>query len=200
MVQLDISQYSFSDAGASACTVIASAAMKHILERLASNPAAAFDAASLSQVVTDGVQQFTRINGGRGHLAVDELGPAFFGGVHMVDGGILQGLIVDRNAFADLLTQVRQLTPVGFLGAVITKPPETVAIVLPPAGSSSSMYFFFDSHSRPHLGHHGAYLVECSSAADLLVCLQDVFIPIEVDGDDQMNMMYNMYEATVFRT
>jgi len=73
-------------------------------------------------------------------------------------------------------------------------------------------YAFFDSHSRPQLGFTGSYLVVSKSQEDIVRRLQSIFIHIPVDDVDEvgmdelgwnyiynMQMMYNMFEASVFQ-
>lgn len=109
-----------------------------------------------------------------------------------------------------------------YIGLIITKPPETVCLLLPPiektpagsntAAASSSRYVFFDSHSRPQLGFYGSYLVASSRQEDIVRRLQSIFIPLPVDDVDEvgmdelgwnyiynMQMMYNMFEASVLQ-
>lgn len=202
VMELGVSQYTFAEAGASACTVIASAAMKHLLEELSANSSCEIDADRLSTIVTEGVIQFAQLNPGGRHLAVDELDPSFFGNVKQVSGGLLQGMLTETHAFANLFRQIRQLEvdPRGCIGIVLTKPPETVAFLLPPLGQSR--YFFFDSHSRPQWGLQAAYLVECEGEEGVEFCLRRVLstLPFSAFGSaDPSAMMYDMFEANVFQ-
>lgn len=166
-----------------------------------------------------------------------------------LDGGIIQGMLTDLNCFPNLFDKARSHAEAGngiiltqyascsiiillittinhviagkYIGLIITKPPETVCLLLPPiettpAGSntvaSSSRYVFFDSHSRPQLGFYGSYLVSSSRQEDIVKRLQSVFIPLPVDDVDEvgmdelgwnyiynMQMMYNMFEASVLQ-
>eukprot|EP01039_Chlorochromonas_danica_P002417 gene2417-2650_t len=202
VMELGVSQYTFAEAGASACTVIASAAMKHLLEELSVNPSREIDVDRLSNIVTEGVIQFAQLNLGGGHLAVDELDPSFFGTVKQVPGGLLQGILTESHAFTDLFHQIRQLEvdPRGYIGVVLTKPPETVAFLLPPLGQSR--HFFFDSHSRPQWGIQAAYLVECEGEEGIEFCLRRVLstLPFSAFGSsDPSAMMYDMFEASIFQ-
>jgi len=102
-----------------------------------------------------------------------------------------------------------------YIGLIITKPPETVCVLLPPmeaTPASSSRYVFFDSHSRPQLGFYGSYLVASTRQEDVVRRLQSIFIPLPVDDVDEvgmdelgwnyiynMQMMYNMFEASVLQ-
>lgn len=171
-----------------------------------------------------------------------------------LDGGIIQGMLTDLNCFRNLFDTARSHAEAGngimltqrtsciiiiiilliaiinhvmagkYIGLIITKPPETVCLLLPPietiettpAGTnttaSSSRYVFFDSHSRPQLGFYGSYLVASSRQEDIVRRLQSIFIPLPVDDVDEvgmdelgwnyiynMQMMYNMFEASVLQ-
>lgn len=171
--------------------------MKYLLELLAASPDCVFSERALSEVVTEGVMRFSQVSGGREHLAVDELGPGFFGDVRMLDSGFFQGVITEPTVYKQIFSQARESSgKKGYVGVIITKPPETVAIVLSNDGRRS---FFFDSHSRPQLGLHGAYLVECGNDAAVESCLRRVFIPFPADPHDPVNFMYNMCDATAFQ-
>jgi hypothetical protein len=206
VVELGISQYSFEE-GASACTVIASAAMRHLLIELTLSSAYSVDLDVLRQIVIDGVAQFARSGLGQ-HLAVDKLGHTFFQPATMADNGLLHGML-QVGAFTRLIQQVRSVASsrTGYVGVVITKPPETIALLLPlsqTGAAEASRYFFFDSHSRPHLGHDSAYLLECGNEDTIVACLESIFPPLPLDPFDdhsrldEFTMMYNMFEASVF--
>lgn len=178
--------------------MIASSVMKHLLRQLKLNANVQISSSELVQVVTKGVDLYNQICPTKTHLAVDELGPQFFEEIHMVDGGMFQGILTNRNMFHEMFQHARSTTdPSKFVGIVITKPPETVAVILPPI--SANRWFFYDSHSRPQFQYDGSYLAECSTEQEVIHWLQRVFIPFPVDINDPMNMMYNLCEGTFFQ-
>jgi hypothetical protein len=92
--------------------------------------------------------------------------------------------------------------PGKYIGLVITKPPETVCVLLPPRGAQAGAKFiFFDSHSRPQFGISGSYVVVCDDERAVVNRLSSIFTPLPSEGDEDnyMLMMYNMFEATAFQ-
>jgi hypothetical protein len=134
------------------------------------------------------------------HLAVDELGSKFFTSVHIVGQGF-QGLLTDQSSFLKMTTEAERLcSDSQYIGIVITKPPETVAIVIPGRGiSKERSVFFFDSHSRPEQNLHGSYLVICNSVESVITRLKRIFPTMAgLDYGNLANSLYNMFEATYF--
>jgi hypothetical protein len=186
--------------GASACTIIAASATKYMLEQLQQSSSFHFESEILTTLLTDAVIQFNSSHGGMHHLAVDELGHDFFDKVKLVPNGLQQGLLTNDNAFSTLFQDARRnaVNKSAYIGIIITKPPETIAVILPPSGTNR--YFLFDSHSRPQLGYENAYLIECDNEIELISCIDRVIIPFPMDDSDgQLNMMYNMFEASIFQ-
>eukprot|EP01031_Cornospumella_fuschlensis_P028935 gene28935-34923_t len=207
-LDIGISQYSFSQ-GTSACTVIAASAMKYLVRLLNASHGAIVDRNALHDVIHQGVQMYNslpRKHSGVEHLAADELGSGFYSPLHMVDE-ILQGVITTKNAYKTLIEQAYNLAPnnSGYIGVIVTKPPETVAFVLPPRHLPPSVtprYIFFDSHTRPHLSLHSAYVVECANVSQLEKCLERIFVPFLTEEGDLGGfemMMYNLFQANVFQ-
>lgn len=206
VVVLNVSQYSFSDIGASACTVIASSIMQHLLVQFdrMNNESASSDIFQMTQIVTQGVNIFRTTTFGRSveHLAVDELGPRFFIDVHNLEAGFYQGLLSNSSAFHEMIRCAKVAAdPTKHIGIIITKPPETVAIIIPPElHGREGKYYFFDSHSRPQDGFQNAYLIASNKEDSIIRKLKQIFPVIDLGmSDDYMSMMYNMFEASAFQ-
>ena len=150
VIILNVSQYSFSDIGASACTVIASSIVQHLLVQFdrIHNQNASSDVSQMTQTVTQGVNMFRTISIGRSveHLAVDELGPRFFVDISNLEAGFYQGLLSNPSAFHEMIRCAKVAAdPTKHIGVIITKPPETVAIIIPPEDRGrEGTYYFFD--------------------------------------------------------
>jgi len=229
-MDLGVSQYDLGG-GTSACTPIAASVLEHLLEcahrasastqgqaQIApdSSPTTqieivtetettqtqTFDPAALTRAITRGVQRYAELPlGSREHLAVDELAQS----PGTACGGPLQGLLTSPRPFQALFRQARQLAAPGHVGIVITKPPETVCVLLPPlpphTGFPAPQYVFFDSHSRPFLGFNGAYVVCSPDEGEIEARLGAIFTPLPDDGSENnwMQQAYNSFEGYVFQ-
>jgi len=207
VIQSEHSQYTFEN-GKSACTPIACQAAIEILNIL--KQATPF--VPTPQIITDilfsGVQAYQEhlLTRGVEHSAVDEVlknVPSFeklrCPGGEM--GGCLQGLTSNPSSFADVFQQAysfQDIPPDSSIAVVITKPPETLLVVLPPRATENGTYHLFDSHSRPQFGIDGAYVYSSEDLSSLENLLQNIF-PYHRSGraDDMMLMMYNSFDATV---
>jgi hypothetical protein len=206
IISLSISQYSFAEAGSSACTVIAASMVDFLLAALQSgvNPQS-FSAEQLSDIVIEGVTKYSQIpHHGVQHLSVDELDSGFFVSVLPVPGGLLQGLLDEEQAFQRLFQQAQSIgDQAKFTGLILTKPPETICIILPPANDGShGPYILFDSHSRPQDGLDGSYMFVATGKQSLINRLKHIFPSFgsSVFDGGFMASMYNMFEATVFQS
>jgi hypothetical protein len=226
-LQLEISQYTFSEAGASACTAIALFAVKHLVQTL--DRGQPVDIASdgfriaLSEAIFAGVSHFGTLTVARDrHASVEEISGAVTNELtNVTDAMPIQGMLSDRACFANMFESVRsKVTNRGkFTGIVLTKPPETVCVVVPPLDcpAGTGTYMFFDSHSRPELGFDGCYLVSSTSEADIIHRLNTIFPAFagfggsEGFGDEDggeggaeqwclAEAMYNMVDATGFQS
>eukprot|EP00569_Conticribra_weissflogii_P005862 CAMPEP_0171342234 /NCGR_PEP_ID=MMETSP0878-20121228/13767_1 /TAXON_ID=67004 /ORGANISM="Thalassiosira weissflogii, Strain CCMP1336" /LENGTH=334 /DNA_ID=CAMNT_0011844843 /DNA_START=33 /DNA_END=1037 /DNA_ORIENTATION=- len=106
----------------------------------------------------------------------------------------------------------------NFVAAVITKPPETVLVLLPifatnisGSGDSSGYnndsqsYILLDSHPRPnqhapHNPQHGSYALFHSDLSGLVGSLKEIFPVTELGPDvpEMMGMMYNSFDVYPF--
>ena len=217
VICLEISQYTFAEVGASACTAISLAALSKILfalkfgnlDNISSN---------LTNAIFESINSLTVIYGGNRHLSVDELATSLMPPyMHSVSAVPLQGLLsYQYNHFRNAFAEARRLCAAdtasssasSSIGIVITKPPETVCVILPPVSAavsdshppttttttSSSKYYLFDPHARPQLGLDGAYLVSSELEVDILQRLDELFplLPVDSDcGDYGGGGMYN---------
>jgi hypothetical protein len=97
--------------------------------------------------------------------------------------------------------------PAGYLAVVLTKPPETVLVLLPvppletPRGSEVEdgwPFLLFDSHARPASHLAGAHLVAHTTLEALGMTLAALWPAMVIEDADPMQMlMYNTIEATV---
>ena len=215
VVVLGISQYTFSEMGASACTSISVAAMMALLEHYDRDEQREMmiSEEQLSNSVICGVMSHS----GAGHASVEELlmlSPDLNSKLTKIDQENklpLQGLLTQPAPFELLLDKVVTLNQNRHkaIGVIITKPPETVVVILPAA--DRNRYALFDSHSRPQLGIDGSYLVETSQRAEIINRLHDIF-PLQeqsfgtemessmIDENESfMTQMYATFEGSAFQ-
>ena len=205
VVELGISQYSFGESGSSACTVIACAVVKLILTKaITSNDIP--DIAELTSALQTGISFYRTLPTNTvSHLSVDELGSFMSGTVSARGDGPIQGLLTTPNHFEDMFSQARErCDPTKHVGIIVTKPPETVCVVLPPQNAplgGNHKYTLFDSHSRPQYGLSTSYMVICDGERGLIQRLRSIFTALDMEGgEDYMQLMYNMFEGSVFQS
>ncbi len=218
VLQLEISQYTFSDAGSSACTAIALSAMASVVTMLDSGNAIDFSSdrfrIALSDSICNGVSQFSTTTVSRDrHASVEEIGTTMVADFKSVTDVPVQGMLSDAGCFASTFATVRTkaVDLRKYIGIVITKPPETVCVVIPPvsAPAGEDTFVFFDSHSRPELGFDGCYLVSSHHEQEIIDRLNTIFPAFagfsgaEGGGDEDHDLaeaMYNMFDATAFQS
>lgn len=206
VVPLSVSQYSFGECGSSACTAIAASMMKYLLEQQAggagSDVYSVLEPNILNNVLINGVAKYTTLYHNQ-HLAADELGPDYFDTIQMVGAGVTQGILSNPSAFRAMFQSIRDNCSDGQpIGIIITKPPETVCVILPPKDvASGGLYFFFDSHARPQEGLEGSYLVMCQTEDSLIRRLEKLFPSFNFGSEESSYItdMYNMFEGTSFQ-
>ena len=219
---LGISQYTFSEMGSSACASISVAAMMALLEHYDRNDQREMmiSEEQLSNSVICGVMSHS----GAGHASAEELlmlSPDLNSKLTKIDQENklpLQGLLTQPAPFELLLDKVVTLNQNRHkaIGVIITKPPETVVVILPAADSGETSgnrnrYALFDSHSRPQLGIEGSYLVETSQRAEIINRLHDIF-PLQEqsfgtemessmmdENESFMTQMYATFEGSAFQ-
>jgi hypothetical protein len=158
------------------------------------------DPSELMTCVWSGVSHFQSLPVEmRRHLAGDELGTD-----NVSTKGTLQGLLSTPYHFQELFAQARVCAnATDHIGIIVTKPPETVCVILPPVSCLPGVkkFILFDSHSRPQLGLDGSYMYFSNSERDLVMRLEGLFIPLPMEPGgtiDYIQDMYNMFEGTVF--
>ena len=97
----------------------------------------------------------------------------------------------------------------AYIAVVITKPPETVLVLLPPltssASGSNSSYILLDSHPRPQqlIPHcpSGSYALFHPTLSSLVSSIKQIFPVTELGNDipEMMAMMYNSFDAYPFQ-
>jgi hypothetical protein len=141
---------------------------------------------------------------GISHLSVEEClqyKKDLFPNMKLIDN--FQGATSAPNCFEDLIKRVRESSHDlnKHIAVVITKPPETVLLILSPLALKESPKFgVFDSHPRPQLGLTGSYLLSSSDSAEITSHLRALF-PCGSSRSltSLWEEMYSAYEASVFQ-
>lgn len=203
---LELSQYTLTDSSSSACTGIAWTFCAVALESLAAGKR--IDSIeALTEILLDGVSTFESISrsSGGSHMSIEEFVALTSSHDRIKMCHAPTQCVLSESAIRQYFSEVfddAAISTDNAVGIVITKPPETIAIVFPArtgALSSSKKYFLFDSHSRPQYGIEGAYFVSSSSVDDIVRRVMLIFPPTEGLGDSVMAMMYNCFEASLFQ-
>ena len=209
MTVLPISQYSFPN-GSSACTAISSMVLGEFLYRLDVGEVdeSMHDPSKLCGYLIESVNEyqkfkdFSKLNSD--HLSVDEF---FTSTEHLWTklnkiGGFHQANLQDSFVYRNLINSIiPSCDSKKHIGIILTKPPETIFIILSPSSGPSKHYYLFDSHSRPQLGIEGAYLYSSEHLPDIVKRLEIIFPTLEMhSGESLDNLMYNFIEATVFQS
>lgn len=204
MLKLEWSQYIFEEAGSSACTAIAMSVIVTLLKHIRHSSLQSLAQEELQNALVEGVVKYNEINsfGDAKHFSAEELLPIFSDSLAVL--GNTQGVTTDASAFRQLFKNVFSREKVGnYVGIVITKPPETVCILVPTESATSSsdsalQYALFDSHARPQYGYSGAYLLLSYAEEEIIQHLQMLFPGLTEGEGSVYEMMYNMFDATTF--
>jgi hypothetical protein len=201
---LELSQYRLTERSSSACTSIAWTFSAVVLESLRSGKDFE-NVEELTAILFEGVGLFEsvrRLSSGA-HLSVEEFVQLLQNDRNVKMCGMPTQCILSATNIRDFLAGVYHNHAVSIdrpVGIVITKPPESVAVVLSPAsGAVAAKYYFFDSHPRPQFGIDGAYLVACDDIEGIVARLGLIFPVMEGTGDSMMDMMYNSFEGSIFQ-
>lgn len=124
---------------------------------------------------------------------------------HSPRQGVLSSGMNHPLGLETLLSQCQadNTNPESYLAVIITKPPETVTVLLPP--SPSLHYILLDFHPRPNqLSPHfpaGSYALFHPNLNSLVTSLKHFFPVTELGNDipEMMAMMYNSFDAYPFR-
>jgi len=179
-----LSQYSV-DSGRSACTCMALYAAQEYLQ----NPI--MTAERIEECIRQGSKIYRTLQTTVEHTAVDDVISAF-------------PSLQIRSTHQDMLHRDRNMGLMGVLSriqgpacCIVTKPPETVLVILPPPNSHP--YILLDTHPRPQqFSTETAYARLCTQPAGLYASLEDIFAKVELSDVDPFAMqLYNAFEVTV---
>ena len=115
-----------------------------------------------------------------------------------------------HGTWRKILTQCQLDAPDkwSYIACVVTKPPETVLVLLrPPNGNaspSSTSYVLLDSHPRPNCMPHrpnGSYALFHTSLDGLVGSLKKIFPVTNLGSDvpEMMAVMYNSFDVYPFQ-
>ena len=232
-IHCEISQYSDASQGRSACTAIALVMASKLLNAITTTnnnyPEGLIDSEFLSSSIKDGIGLHTALVGNRKsddgveHTSVEEI-------LHLCENDNSSSSNSGDGTFKQILSLLEQTDepqqgilssksdhPFGleailyscqdkhsYIAVVITKPPETVLVLLPPHFTSPT-YILLDSHPRTNLisPHYpsGSYALIHSTLSDLVASLKQIF-PVTELGDDvaeMFTMMYNSFDVYQFK-
>lgn len=221
IIHSEISQYSDPN-GRSACTSIALTMAASALSALhQSKNDASFEntinSTFLAESIRQGVQTYNEIaknnQAGAEHLSVEEflqLSASLhkFDCLKLLPNSPRQGILSSSNdnpmGFESIISQCQSEATSQFLiGVVITKPPETVLILVPPSGQQHQ-YVLLDSHPRPNqlipYQPAGSYALFHPNLPSLVRSLKDIFSVLDLGSDvnEMMAMMYNSFDVYPF--
>lgn len=226
-VHSDISQYSDS-LGKSACTSIALTMACNLFQM--TNLEGVINSEFLSNSVQEGIRLYSAFRGssanGMEHSSVEELLTAFSASADNNSNptarkisaslkqfnfsprqGILSNSTDNPMCLETVLSQCQSdaMDPQSYIAIVITKPPETILVLLPPRSQSQAMYILLDSHPRPQqlLPHcpTGSYALFHPTLSSLVSSIKQIFPVTELGNDvpEMMAMMYNSFDAYPFQ-
>jgi hypothetical protein len=195
------SQYSVEN-GRSACTCIA---LMGAALFLSSGETISVSSELLENMIDMGVaayQQLPVSGTNVEHLSAEEVLQSKaieqFKSLVLMEGGVRQGVLSGQANHPLGLGAILQecLSPDTWVAALITKPPETVVVLLPPTSQASGEYILLDSHPRPGLSH-GSYARIHASLEDLVQSLQAIYPVTQLGNDipEMMAMMYNSFDV-----
>ena len=211
VTNLEISQYSF-DNGTSSCTSICLIVIEKLLQQLLLGNNI-HNNNILCDSLIEGISLHNDINTNNNnslsHLSVDEvyilsktLQKSL---IYCVNNEPYQGLLNDSNSFQllfnKLFNNIRDHYSINkHIACVITKPPETICIIIPPlCNNTMQLYHLFDSHSRPQEGHQGAYLIS-DSMTKIIEHVKKIWPAfIDNESDSYIMDMYNTFELHAFQ-
>lgn len=195
------SQYSY-DNGRSACTTIAAVALDQLLRLALHAPVVLEEAPArdvIDNIVRNGVEMYTRAEGAREHAAfseVLEVQSELRSRLKLV-GSPFEGQTSEKEPFLEMLETALLACPTGgAVGVLLTKPPESISLVISSPEAETPLFLCFDSHNRSTLGFDGASLISFPTAADLRLHLRQLFPAISMP-DVAQDIMYNGYDASI---
>lgn len=180
-----LSQYSLGGGAESACTIISLLSALEFLPSKASSPLEAVSAARYEGVIRRGGAMASQ---GQAHLSADEALLQIPG--LKLCGTVLSALITQSGAFEMLIDSGRAAAAATaptnpYCSIILTKPPESVCLLVPLEPSSERAFYLLDSHARPQLGLDGGYVFTTHSKEALCHRLRDLFPPFPADDLDE---------------
>lgn len=224
IVQSEISQYIDPSIGRSACTpialILASFVLKELHDKSTNNVQAVISTTFLSNALMQGLQVYTELqsknSSGVEHFSVEEIiqvdaGLQQFSSLKMLPDSPRQGVLSsssDNPMGLQSILSACQHDGSGqsYLAVVITKPPETILVLLPSTATSTThqKYVLLDSHPRPNnfAPHYpsGSYALFHSDMQSLVKSLEEIFPAVDLGSDvnELMAMMYNSFDVYPF--
>lgn len=224
IIQSDVSQYTDPSIGRSACTSIALTLASRVLQEMqdksTNNVQDVMSSVFLSDALLQGLQVYTGLqaknSSGVEHLSVEEImqidfASRPFSSLKLLPCSPRQGILSSSSdnpmgLQSTLSACQADSTGQSYTAVVITKPPETVLVLLPPIASSAAQqkYVLLDSHPRPNnfAPHNpsGSYALLHSNLQSLVGSLEEIFPVVDLGSDvnEMMAMMYNSFDAYPF--
>lgn len=212
----DSSQYTFGSEGRSACTCIALCYAKRFLQAISQAQTSAtaadvIDESFLPEGLENGVSLYKAMKSSGGstsveHMSAEEVLASTHGKAELadlkLDGPVRQGVLSPDPSSPLGMHAVLSgcQSESHWLAVIITKSPETVAIVLPPSSQRSSQnmgFYLLDSHPRPQFSASGSYVMAHDNIESLVQTLLEIFPFTDLGSDvgEMMQMMYNSFDA-----
>ena len=221
MVHATLSQYAV-DNGRSACTCIALKAAGEILTQLTPSPissnssSAPAPSVAFTDIVTPdllkmsilgGVEIYNNmklIDASVEHKSAEEVLTLGAFPLLRQEGPVMQGMLSnDANAGLGLNSLVSaSQDETKWTCVVITKPPETVLVVLSPSTAATPIFALVDSHPRPQqFGAEQGYARIHSTLSGLILSLNTIFPCTDLGPDipELIAAMYNQFDLYRFR-
>ena len=239
IIQSEITQYSNPLGRSACTAIALTLAHKSLellhIDPVAS-PELRIDSALLTTSINEGIQLYSNLiannnsNGGAEHSSVEDLLNAcstllgnnnIISKLKMLPNSPRQGILSSNNdhhnnmmSLEALLAQCQMDAATvtekqAYIAVVITKPPETILVILPntasTASTNSNKFILIDSHPRPQQlsPHHPtrSYALFHPTLSSLVSSLKELF-PVTELGDDVpelMQMMYNSFDVYPFQ-
>lgn len=200
---LEMSQYNLTDGSSSACTCVAWTFVAVGLEfmRMGRDFENSVD---LTDILMEGVNSYQELAmSGSIHLSVEEYlekKAESHRDVRLIHGP-KQCVLRSTESFREYVDEIYSTVtdrsrPIGI---VITKPPESIGLILKRAADGTQCFYLFDSHSRPEMGLIGAHLLSTNDLDAVIRHLNSLFPSVDSGGDSVMDMMYNCFEGNAFQ-
>lgn len=227
IVHSEVSQYS-SLSSRSACTSIAlcfaTRALSELKIRTDNELKNIISSSFLNETILQGMQSYDELQKNHNlsveHLSVEEILQLSTGSKELFTTmkllpqsprqGVLSSSTDNPMGLQSTLSACRSdaSNEQSYIAVVITKPPETILVILPPLNATTAHqnYVLLDSHPRPSnfTPHHppGSYALFHSDLQGLVRSLEEIFPVVDLGSDvnEMMAMMYNSFDVYPFET